>query len=50
MAVDPAQLARSLPGLKTIGGPALVACVGHPKRFKNAAAFRSFTGLTPKDR
>lgn len=48
VAVDPDQLARSLPGLKTVGGPCLVACMGEPSRFKNAAAFRSFTGLTPK--
>lgn len=46
--VDPAQLARSLPGLKAVGGPALVACMGDPGRFNNAAAFRSFTGLAPK--
>ncbi len=47
-AVDPAELARSLPGLKTVGGPALVACMGDPSRFRNGAAFRSFTGLAPK--
>ena len=27
---DPAQLARSLPGLADVGGPALVACMGNP--------------------
>jgi len=47
-AVDPSGLARSVPGLKTVGGPALVACMGDPRRFRGAAAFRSFTGLTPK--
>lgn len=46
--VDPDGLARSLPGLKTIGAPALVASMGDPARFSNAAAFRSFTGLAPK--
>lgn len=46
--VDSAQLARSIPGLKTVGGPALVACMGDPARFRNASAFRSFTGLAPK--
>lgn len=46
--VDPEQLARSLPGLKTVGGPVLVACMGDPARFSNPAAFRSFTGLAPK--
>jgi hypothetical protein len=46
--VDPAGLARSLPGLATIGGPALVATMGQPGRFPRASAFRSFTGLAPK--
>ncbi len=46
--VDPLQLARSLPGLAQIGGPALVATMGPAKRFANAARFRSFTGLAPK--
>lgn len=46
--VDPEQLARSLPGLKAVGGPALVACMGDPARFSDPAAFRSFTGLAPK--
>jgi transposase len=46
--VDPAGLARSLPGLATIGGPALVATMGQPGRFPHASAFRSFTGLAPK--
>jgi transposase len=46
--VDPAGLARSVPGLGAIGAPALVATMGDPGRFRNAAAFRSFTGLAPK--
>jgi transposase len=46
--VDPAALARSLPGLATIGGPALVATMGPAQRFTNASKFRSFTGLAPK--
>ena len=46
--VDPAALARSLPGLATIGGPALVATMGTASRFATAAKFRCFTGLAPK--
>ena len=46
--VDPAALARSLPGLATIGGPALVATMGKASRFATAAKFRCFTGLAPK--
>ena len=46
--VDPAGLARSLPGLATIGGPALVAIMGPATRFATAAKFRSFTGLAPR--
>jgi transposase len=46
--VDPAGLARSLPGLADVGGPALAACMGDPARFSNGKQFRSFTGLTPK--
>jgi transposase len=46
--VDPDALARSLPGLATVGGPALVATMGNPGRFKQGKAFRSFSGLTPK--
>jgi transposase len=47
-AVDPAGLARTLPGLADIGGPALTACMGDPARFRHGKQFRSFTGLTPK--
>ncbi|MGH2690296.1 MAG: transposase [Actinomycetota bacterium] len=46
--VDPRALARSLPGLGEIGGPALVACMGNPRRFRKGKQFRSFTGLAPK--
>jgi transposase len=46
--VDPAGLARSLPGLAEVGGPALVACMGEPGRFRRGKQFRSFTGLVPK--
>lgn len=46
--VDPAGLARSLPGVAEIGGPALVAAMGDPARFAKGKQFRSFTGLVPK--
>jgi transposase len=46
--VDSAGLARSLPGLADVGGPALVAIMGDPARFRRGKQFRSFTGLTPK--
>jgi transposase len=46
--VDPAGLARSLPGLADVGGPALAACMGDPARFARGKRFRSFTGLAPK--
>ncbi len=46
--VDPAGLARSLPGIAEVGGPALVACMGNPERFRRASQFRSFTGLVPR--
>ena len=47
-AVDQAGLARSLPGLAEVGGPALAACMGDPARFRGGKQFRSYTGLTPK--
>ena len=47
-AVDPTELARSLPGIKEVSGPALVATMGRAARFPSAAHFRSFTGLAPK--
>jgi transposase len=46
--VDPLGLARSLPGLAEVGGPALVACMGDAKRFRTGKQFRSFTGLAPR--
>ncbi len=46
--VDPAGLARSLPGVADIGGPALVAAMGDPARFAKGKHFRSFSGLVPK--
>jgi transposase len=46
--VDPAALARSLPGLAEVGGPALTARMGDPARFATGKRFRSCTGLTPK--
>ncbi len=46
-AVDPGALARSLPGLADVGGPALVAAMGDPARFARGKAFRSFSGLVP---
>jgi len=46
--VDPAGLARSLPGVAEVGGPAIVAAMGEPERFRRGKAFRSFTGLVPK--
>jgi transposase len=46
--VDPAGLARSLPGVADIGGPALVAALGDPTRFPHGKQFRSYTGLVPK--
>jgi len=46
--VDPAGLARSLPGVATIGGPALVAAMGDPARFRRGKQFKAFTGLVPK--
>ncbi len=46
--VDPGGLARSLPGLAEVGGPALVATMGDPARFRRGRQFRSFTGLAPK--
>ena len=46
--VDPATLARSLPGVAQVGGPALVAAMGDPARFARGKQFRAFTGLTPR--
>jgi transposase len=46
--VDPLALARSLPGLAEVGGPALAATMGDAHRFPSAGKFRAFTGLAPK--
>ncbi|MBY5163117.1 transposase [Salsipaludibacter albus] len=46
--VDATQLARTLPGIATTGGPILVAVMGDPHRFPNAAAFKSYVGLAPR--
>ena len=48
LACDPQGLARSVPGIFITGGPIVVAAIGRPGRFRNAAAFKSYTGLTPK--
>lgn len=48
LAVDPNQLARSLPGIALSGGPVLASAMGDAKRFRDAAAFKSFTGLSPR--
>jgi transposase len=45
---DVGALARSLPGLATIGAPILVAAMGRPGRFRSGAHFKSFTGLAPR--
>jgi transposase len=45
---DPAQLARTLPGVADAGGPMLVATMGNPHRFADGAAFKAFTGLAPR--
>lgn len=45
---DPGQLARSLPGLREVGGPVLAAVIGDPARFPNGAHFKSYLGLTPR--
>jgi transposase len=46
--VDPAQLARSLPGLARVGGPAVTAVIGDAARFPTAAHFKSYLGLAPR--
>lgn len=48
LAVDPDQVARSLPGVGAVGAPMLVAVMGDPDRFPNGAAFKAYLGLTPK--
>ena len=46
--VDPQGLARSLPGIKTAGGPVIVAALGRAHRFPTAGQFKNYTGLAPK--
>ena len=46
--VDPAQLARTLPGLARVGGPAMTAVIGDAARFPTAAHFKSYLGLAPR--
>jgi transposase len=45
---DPRGLARSLPGISDVGGPALVAKIGDATRFQHAKQVRAFVGLAPK--
>lgn len=45
---DPAKLAASLPGLATVGAPAVTAITGRAARFRTGKQFRSFTGLAPR--
>ena len=44
---DPAQIARTLPGLAEAGGPAMTAIMGKPGRFPAGHHFKSFLGLPP---
>ncbi len=46
--VDPDEVARSLPGVGPLGGPAIVAAMGRPGRFPSAGSFRRYSGLAPK--
>lgn len=46
--VDTGSLARTLPGLGTIGAPVVVAAMGRPGRFRSGAHFKSYTGLAPR--
>jgi len=46
--VDPAGLARSLPGLAEVGGANVVAIMGDPARFERGKQFRAFTGLVAR--
>jgi hypothetical protein len=46
--VDPAGLARTLPGLAEVGGANLVAIMGDPARFAKGKQFRAFTGLVAR--
>ena len=46
--VDPGQIARTLPGLAEVGGPAMTAIMGKPARFPGGHHFKSFLGLAPR--
>jgi hypothetical protein len=46
--VDPGQIARTLPGLAEVGGPAMTAIMGKPGRFPGGHHFKSFPGLAPR--
>ncbi len=46
--VDPAQLARSLPGFAEISAPVLIAAMGRPGRFRDGTRFKSYAGLAPR--
>jgi transposase len=48
LTVDPAKLARTLPGIAEVGGPMLITVMGDPDRFANAAAFKAYLGLAPR--
>jgi transposase len=45
---DPGQLARTLPGLREVGGPVLAAIIGRAGRFPTGAHFKAYVGLTPR--
>ncbi|HEY5882612.1 MAG TPA: hypothetical protein VIU11_27125 [Nakamurella sp.] len=47
---DLGELARTLPGLGTVGGPVLVAVMGRPGRFGSASAFKSYKVEPPQRR
>ena len=46
--VSPGQIARTLPGLAEIGGPAMTAVMGSPARFASGHHFKSYLGLAPR--
>jgi transposase len=49
-AVDPAGLARSLPGIARVGAPLGVAFTGRPSRFPSGDRYASYVGLVPGSR
>jgi transposase len=44
----PGQIARTLPGLGEIGGPAMTTITGPPARFASGHHFKSYLGLAPR--